>query len=320
MFDEYNEKKCLVTGGAGFIGSHLVDRLLSFRSGVIVIDNFITGSRDNLAHIDSEKLKIIEADASVPVSEYLDEDVDYIFHLASPASPDGYMKHPVETYMVNSMGTHHICEYVKENNTRLLYASTSEAYGDPLEHPQKETYWGNVNPTGPRACYDESKRFGEMVVANAIRHHDIDARTVRIFNTYGPRMNINDGRVIPNFLGQALIDKPLTVHGDGTQTRSYCYIDDLVEYILRAMISDDARGEIINIGRPGELSVLKLAEKIKSLSQSQSEITLVEGREEDIARREPDISKAKKILEYEPKIGVDEGMSKTIEYFKSLIP
>ncbi|MFC1653800.1 NAD-dependent epimerase/dehydratase family protein [Patescibacteria group bacterium] len=319
MFYECDGKVCLVTGGAGFIGSHFVEKLISCGARVIVVDNFVTGSRKNLEHITSKNLEIIEADASQPVSSYLKEDVSFIFHLASPASPDGYMKEPEVTYMVNSMGTHHLCEYARKTGAKLLFTSTSEIYGDPLEHPQKETYWGNVNPTGPRACYDESKRFGEMVVNIFQKRDQIDARVVRIFNTYGPRMGLEDGRVIPNFLSQAIKNEPITVHGDGTQTRSFCYVDDLVKYILRAMIIEKAKGETINIGRPGELTMKELAEKVKQISGSSSQIKLVDGRDEDISQREPDISKAISILEYEPKVDVEEGLRKTIEYFRSVL-
>ena len=320
MKQEYKDKKILVTGAGGFIGSHLTDRLLSMGAVVVGVDNFITGSEENLVEANkNDNFSFIEANVSEPVETYLkDKDFDYIFHFASPASPVGYMHNPVETYRVNSFGTHYLISFANEIGARFMIASTSEAYGDPLEHPQKETYWGNVNPIGIRACYDESKRFGEMVVSTFARIYKTDIRIVRIFNTYGPRMSVEDGRVVPNFILQAIEGKPITVHGDGQQTRSFCYVDDLVEYIVRSMITDEARGEVINIGSPGEITMLDYAKKIKELAKSNSEIVFVGRPEDDPNRRNPDITKARKILGYEPKISVDEGMSKTIEYFKNL--
>lgn len=315
---DFTNKRILVTGAGGFIGSHLVDRLLSLGAVVVGVDNFITSSNENLteAHSNSN-FSLIKANVSEPPETYLhDQKFDFIFHFASPASPRGYMDNPVETYKVNSFGTHHLIEYATKIGARFMISSTSESYGDPLEHPQKETYWGNVNPVGVRACYDESKRFGEMVVSTWARAFKTDTRIVRIFNTYGPRMAIEDGRVVPNFIKQALRNEPITVHGDGMQTRSFCYVSDLVEYIVRAMNSEKARGEVINIGNPGEVTMLSYAKKIIALSDSKSKIVFVDRPEDDPNRREPDISKAKAILGYEPETSVDEGMMKTIEYFK----
>ena len=274
MTIDFSGKRCLVTGAGGFIGSHLVDRLLKLGAVVVGAENFITGAKDNLTEaFKNQNFSLIQANVSEPPETYLaDQKFDYIFHFASPASPRGYMDNPVETYKVNSFGTHHLVEYATKIGARFMMASTSEAYGDPLEHPQKETYWGNVNPVGVRACYDESKRFGEMVVSTWARAHQTDTRIVRIFNTYGPRMAIEDGRVVPNFIKQALKNDPVTAHGDGMQTRSFCYIDDLVEYIVRDMISEKAKGEVINIGNPGEMTMLDYAKKIIALSESKSEI------------------------------------------------
>jgi nucleoside-diphosphate-sugar epimerase len=242
-----------------------------------------------------------------------------IFHFASPASPVGYMKNPIPTYLVNSFGTHHLAEFAIKTKARLMFASTSEVYGDPLEHPQKETYWGNVNPIGVRACYDVSKRFGEMVLTTQARVSDLDTRIVRIFNTYGPRMDPEDGRVVPNFIKQALKNDPITVHGTGEQTRSFCYVSDLVEYIVRSMIINEAKGIPINIGSPGDVTMLEFAETIKKLTHSNSEITFTDRPEDDPNKRDPDITLAKKILEYEPLVSVEEGLKKTIEYFKSKV-
>lgn len=320
----FQNKAILVTGGAGFIASHLVERLLSHDARVTAVDNFITGNKDNLIKaLEYQHFRFIEADASQPPQTYLQshqgkiEHFDLIFHLASPASPRGYMDKPIETYTVNSFGTHFLAQYALETGATMLYASTSESYGDPLEHPQKETYWGNVNPVGVRACYDESKRFGEMVLTTWAREKGLDTRIVRIFNTYGPRMDPRDGRVIPNFVTQALKGEPITVHGDGTQTRSFCYVDDLVEFILRMAAVDQAKGEVINIGNPDEYTMLDFAKKVKELTDSNSEIVFVDRPSDDPNQRKPDISKAKEVLGYEPKVSLAEGLGKTIEYFRS---
>lgn len=319
---EFSGKHFLVTGGAGFIGSHLVDRLLESGAAVTVVDNCITGNKNNLEKaLLNSKCTLIEADASLPVITYLPADthLDGIFHLASPASPRGYMENPIATYEVNSFGTHYLAEYASKNNLRILYSSTSESYGDPQVHPQVETYWGNVNPVGVRSCYDESKRFGEMVLTTWARAKGLDARIVRIFNTYGPRMDKMDGRVIPNFVTQAIHNQPITVYGDGSQTRSFCYVSDLVEFILRMYLTPEAKNEVINIGNPDEYTMLQFAEKIKALVGSTSEIVYEPLPSDDPTRRRPDISKAKQILGYEPKVGLEEGLCQTIEYFRSLL-
>jgi nucleoside-diphosphate-sugar epimerase len=321
----FSGKTILVTGAAGFIGSHLVDRLLLEGARVTGVDNFISGKRENLElALGYERFSLIEEDVvewggKLQGTSYKEQvHYDYIFHLASPASPPRYQEHPVETYMVNSMGTHYLLLLAQEMKARFLYTSTSEAYGDPLEHPQKETYFGNVNPIGPRAMYDESKRFGEMA-CSVFTKKGVDARIVRIFNTYGPRMDPKDGRVFPAFISQALSGEHMTVEGDGKQTRSFCYVDDLVEYLVRAMSTEGLAGEIINIGNPDEHAVVDMAEKIKQMTQSNSDIIHVEARNEDIARRQPDISKAKQLLGYEPQVGLEEGLEKTINDFRERI-
>jgi nucleoside-diphosphate-sugar epimerase len=312
----------LVTGGAGFIGSHLVDRLVAEGAHVIVVDNFITGNKKNLTKaLESSQVTLIEGDVSQPVSTYLPDNtlVNGIFHLASPASPKGYGNHPIETYQANGFGTHYLAAYACEQRIPILYTSTSESYGDPEEHPQPETYWGHVNPIGVRACYDESKRFGEMVLTTWARTHQLNARIVRIFNTYGPRMDIHDGRVIPSFVTEALRGQPMTVYGTGSQTRSFCYVADLVEFLIRMYTTPEAQGEVINIGNPDEYTMLDFAQKIKTMTNSQSEIVFEPLPSDDPTRRKPDIAKAKKILHYEPRVGLDEGLEKTIEWFKSEI-
>lgn len=311
--------KILVTGGAGFIGSHLVDRLIDEGSRVLVVDNFITGNRANIAHLVGKKrFTLIEADASQPSENYLAKrlKVDEIYHLASPASPRGYQDAPLATYLVNSFGTHYLLELAKASQAKFLFASTSEVYGDPLEHPQKETYLGNVNPVGVRACYDESKRFGEMATMVFWREFKLDVRIVRIFNTYGPRMDPRDGRVIPNFVTQALENKPITVYGDGTQTRSFCYVSDMVEGILSSMRHPNTTGEIFNIGNPDEYKMLELAKLVKKMLGSRSRIVFEDLPEDDPSRRKPDIAKAKQQLGWEPKVSFDEGLRLTIDYFK----
>src|SRR3989344_6721234 len=319
----FTNKSILVTGGAGFIGSHLVDRLVQTKAKVTVIDNLITGHRENLKAAEKSGLvNFIQADISLPetISALGTAHYDLIFHLASPASPRGYMDNPIETYTVNSFGTHYLTRYALSTGARFLFASTSEVYGDPLEHPQREEYWGNVNPIGIRACYDVSKRFGEMVLTTTARRFDFDFRLVRIFNTYGPRMDPKDGRVIPNLVLQAISNQPLTVHGDGTQTRSFCYVSDLVEYLLRTMVSLETRGIPINIGHPEEYTMLALAKKVIDLTDSTSEITFTDRPEDDPNRRQPDISRAKKLLGYEPQITLDIGLKKTIDFFKTIAP
>lgn len=318
----FSGKHILVTGGAGFIGSHLVDRLLADGAKVTVVDNFITGNKSNLdSALSTQHFTLITADVINKPETYLPQDIrlDGIFHLASPASPVGYGNHPIETYEVNGFGTRNLAVYALEKNIPMLYTSTSEAYGDPQIHPQVETYWGNVNPVGPRACYDESKRFGEMVLTTLHREKQLQAKIVRIFNTYGPRMDVNDGRVIPNFIKQCLHQEPITIYGDGNQTRSFCFVADLVEFLIRDFMTSASVGEVINIGNPDEYTMLEFAKKIKELTQSNSEITYAPLPVDDPTRRKPDITKAKQLLGYEPQISLDEGLMQTIEYFKRIL-
>jgi len=300
--------RILVTGGAGFIGSHLVERLVNEWNNVAVIDNFSSGSIENIKNLNVNIVyhNIID---KITLSGF-----DQIYHLASLASPVYYQKNPVETALSNSVGTYNLLIEAQKHKSRILFASTSEVYGNPLQHPQKEEYWGNVNSTGVRACYDESKRLGETLMMDFHREYGVETRIVRIFNTYGPRMNLNDGRVIPNFIKQALKNEPLTVYGDGKQTRSFCYISDTVEGLIKLMNSDYIGP--INIGNPREITILELAEKIIELTDSKSEIIFRELPEDDPVRRCPDITKAKEILGWEPKISLEEGLMKTIEWFK----
>lgn len=314
-------KTILVTGAAGFIASHLCEVLLDKAYHVVGVDNLITGNLTNLEAIkDNPKFKFIQADVAQPVSNYLPSDLqlDQIYHLASPASPKGYYKHPVLTYSVNAFGTHYLAEYAHRHTARLFYASTSEVYGDPLEHPQTETYWGNVHIRGQRSCYDVSKRFGEMVQEVWLQKYQLEVRTVRIFNTYGPRMDPEDGRVIPNFINQALRNEPITIYGDGSQTRSFCYVSDLVEGIVKVMESDQTQGEYYNLGNPDEYTMLELAQIIKDTIGSQSEFVYQPLPEDDPARRRPDITKIQNAVEWQPETSLTAGLAKTIEYFKQL--
>lgn len=310
-----------MTGGAGFIGSHLCEKLLELRHEVICVDNLITGSEKNIKDlIDNPKFQFINDDITEPLPEEISAQV--ILHLASPASPNknnplSYIHLPIETLLANSYGTFLLLEKAREWKAKFFFASSSEVYGDPQVHPQKEDYWGNVNPTGIRSCYDEGKRFGEAISFAYWRKYDCDACVVRIFNTYGPRMP-DDGRVMITFIKQALSAQPLTVFGDGRQTRSFCYIDDLVEGLIKMILSDKVKGEVFNLGNPVEYSILELASIIKKLTVSESEIVYHSLPEDDPQRRCPDIGKAQKILDWEPKIPLDEGIRKTIEYFKSL--
>ncbi|MFN8533595.1 MAG: UDP-glucuronic acid decarboxylase family protein [Dehalococcoidia bacterium] len=306
--------RIVISGGAGFIGSHLADACLARGHSVTAIDNLITGRMANLAHLAREQhFRFVERDI---VAEQPDIEGDLYFHLASPASPVGYGRHPIETMLTNSAGTHRMLELARRDRAGFLLASTSEAYGDPEVHPQPETYWGNVNAIGPRACYDESKRYGEALTITYVREFGLNARIVRIFNTYGPRTDPNDGRIVPNFISQALRGEPITVYGDGTQTRSYCYVADLVEGLLRAATKPGLAGELINLGNPLEYSAADFAHMIKRLSRSVSPVVQVEGRPEEIARRRPDIGKAKQLLDWEPQVGIEEGLLRTIEAFR----
>lgn len=322
----FHQKTVLVTGAAGFVGSHLVDTLLKKGANVIGVDNFITGRQSNLQHLLDENgstednFAFIQTDAIQSPATYLDEEIklDVIFHLASPASPPRYQEHPVETYLVNSLGTHHLLDYLQTTNPegRFVFASTSEVYGDPQVHPQTEEYWGNVNPNGVRSCYDEAKRLGESMCGVFNRDFKVDVRIARIFNTYGPRINPDDGRVIPNFIKQALANEALTVYGDGQQTRSYCFVDDLVSGLMKLALVDEAEGETINLGNPDEYTINETAELIKELTGSKSELAFEELPQDDPSRRQPDISKAKQILNWQPTIDFKTGLQKTIDDFK----
>lgn len=305
--------RVLITGGAGFLGSHLCDRFIQEGDTVVCIDNLITGSPDNIAHLlGNQKFRFIRYD----VTDYthISGDLDYVLHFASPASPIDYLQLPIQTLKVGSLGTHKTLGLAKEKSARYLLASTSEVYGDPLIHPQKEDYWGNVNPIGSRGVYDEAKRFAEAIVMAYHRYHHLDTRIVRIFNTYGPRMRLNDGRAIPNFITQALENKPLTVFGDGSQTRSVCYVDDLIDGIFRLLLSDET--EPVNIGNPDELTMLALAREIIEITGSKSEIEFRPLPEDDPKVRQPDISKAKSLLGWEPKVSRRKGLEKTIKDFE----
>ena len=309
----------LVTGGAGFIGSHLCDKLLKEGYKVMCLDNLLTGSKKNIEHLlDNPKFEFIEADITKPFTFNISP-FTHIFHLASPASPVDYQNYPEETLLTNSLGTLRVMVLARETRAKLLIASTSEVYGDPLEHPQKETYYGNVNSFGPRSCYDEGKRFAEAAAYVYIHKYETDVRLVRIFNTYGPRMQKDDGRVVSNFINEALKDSSLKVDGDGSQTRSFCFVSDMVEGIAKAMFSDKTKGQIFNLGNPEEYKIKDLAEKIIKLTGSKSKTEFNDAfRENDPMRRQPDIAKAKKVLDWEPKINLEEGLQKTIEYYKSI--
>lgn len=311
----------LVTGGAGFLGSHLCERLLKDGYKVICLDNLLTGSKENIEQLlDDPNFEFAGMDVCSPgLPESLSQfsNLNYIFHLASPASPIDYQNYPEETLLTNSTGTLNVLKLAKETGAKILIASTSEVYGDPKEHPQKETYFGNVNSFGPRSCYDEGKRFGETATYVYIRKYDIDARIIRIFNTYGPRMQKDDGRVVSNFIMAALSAQPLKIDGDGSQTRSFCYVDDLIEGITKAMFGQGSKGEVFNLGNPDEFTIKELAQKVKEITGSNSEIIYSsEFRENDPMRRQPDITKAKSILAWEPKVKLEEGLEKTIEYYK----
>ncbi|KKR87995.1 MAG: dTDP-glucose 4,6-dehydratase [Candidatus Woesebacteria bacterium GW2011_GWB1_41_10] len=311
--------RVLVTGGAGFIGSHLCEYILDKDCSVLCLDNLITGSKKNIKRLlDNPNFEFLEADVCQPLV-ISHKPLDFIFHLASPASPIDYQNYPEETLLTNSIGTLNILNLAKEQKAKILIASTSEIYGDPKEHPQKETYWGNVNSFGPRACYDESKRFAEAATHVFSKKYNIDTRIIRIFNTYGPRMQKDDGRVVSNFINWAISGLDLKIDGDGRQTRSFCYVSDMVEGIKKAMFEDKTKGEIFNLGNPKEFTILELAQKITEMAGSKSKIVFSkEFRKDDPMQRQPDISKAKKVLGWEPKVSLDEGLAKTIEYYKSL--
>src|SRR5881296_2697498 len=304
----------VVTGGAGFLGSHLVERLLAEGHRVIAIDNLITGNTANIGHLaGNENFRFIKHN----VSNFIflpEEKIDYVFHFASPASPIDYLELPIPTLKVGALGTHNTLGLAKDKKAAFILASTSEVYGDPLEHPQKEDYWGNVNPIGPRGVYDEAKRFGEAMTMAYHRYHGLDTRIVRIFNTYGPRMRPHDGRVVSNFIVQALQAEPLTVYGDGSQTRSFCYVDDLIEGIVR--LFEGGGPDPVNIGNPREFTVGELAELVLRLTGSGSTIEYKPLPVDDPKVRQPDIARAKKILGWEPRVEFEEGIKQTIDYFK----
>ncbi|MBD3426362.1 MAG: NAD-dependent epimerase/dehydratase family protein [Candidatus Omnitrophica bacterium] len=305
--------RILLTGGAGFIGSHLSEKLLKDGHKVVCMDNLITGNTENIAHLSgNEDFEFIKHDVSRYI--YVKGKIDFVLHFASPASPVDYLNHPIKTLKVGSLGTHNSLGVAKEHGAGFLLASTSEVYGDPLVNPQPETYWGNVNPVGPRGVYDEAKRFGEALTLAYHRTHGIDTKIARIFNTYGERMRHNDGRVVPTFIDQALKNEPLTVYGDGSQTRSFCYVSDLVEGIVKLMSS--SLNEPVNLGNPDEMSVLDFAKKIKAITGCSSEIVYKDLPVNDPKVRRPDISKAKKELGWQPTVGLEQGLEKTIGWAK----
>src|SRR6059036_2196188 len=308
--------RAVVTGGAGFLGSHLCDRLLERDYEVVCLDNLLTGNTSNIAHLmGHSNFKFIKYN----VIDYLfvEGPVDAVLHFASPASPVDYLEHPIQTLKVGSLGTHKALGLAKEKRARFLLASTSEVYGDPLVHPQKEDYWGHVNPIGPRGVYDEAKRFAEALTMAYHRTHGVETRIVRIFNTHGPRMRLNDGRVVPNFIAQALRGEPLTVYGDGSQTRSFCYVSDLVEGIVRLLRSDHS--EPVNCGNPTEISILQFAERIKALTGSKSEVVFRPLPEDDPSVRQPDITKARTLLGWEPRVALEDGLRRTIDFFRPVV-
>ena len=304
--------RTLVTGGAGFLGSHLCEYLLNKGHEVVCMDNLITGSKDNISHIKSEQFQLVEHNVSEFIN--LEGELDYILHFASPASPIDYLELPIQTLKVGALGTHNALGLAKEKKAVFFLASTSEVYGDPLIHPQPEDYWGNVNPIGPRGVYDEAKRFAEAITMAYHRTHGINTKIIRIFNTFGPRMRINDGRAIPNFLKQALTGKDLTVYGEGSQTRSFCYVSDLIEGIYRLLTSD--QNNPINIGNPNEMTIKEMADKILQATNSESKITYVPLPKDDPKVRQPDITRAKKYLHWGPIVGLDEGLQSTLKYLK----
>ncbi|MEK6967670.1 MAG: UDP-glucuronic acid decarboxylase family protein [Nanoarchaeota archaeon] len=306
-------KRVLITGGAGFLGSHLCDHLIGRGYSVVAMDNFITGSPKNISHLKKNRnFKLVKHD----VSEYITVSgkLDYVLHFASPASPIDYLKFPIQTLKVGALGTHNALGLAKKKGAIFMLASTSEVYGDPKVHPQPESYWGNVNPIGPRGVYDEAKRFAEAITMAYHRYHKIDTRIVRIFNTYGPRMRLDDGRVVPSFIGSILRGKPLTVYGDGSQTRSFCYVSDLIDGIYKLIVSDIH--EPVNIGNPNEYTVLEFARKVLEVSGKKNKIIFKQLPVDDPKVRQPDITRARKLLGWKPKVGLGDGLKKTIDWFK----
>lgn len=307
-----SKRRALVTGGAGFVGSHLCDLLLGDGYDVVAADNLLTGRMANIEHLSNEsRFEFVKVDVSEPFDCGA---VEYVFHFASPASPVDYGAHGIETLKVGSYGTFNSLEVAKKYSAGFLLASTSECYGDPLEHPQKETYWGHVNPVGPRSVYDEAKRFAEATTMAYLRYHKVNTHMVRIFNTYGPRMQVNDGRVIPNFMRQAMRGEGLTIYGDGSQTRSFCYVSDEVEGILR--LSKSAEHGPVNIGNPTEFTILECAQRVLAVTGSKSALKYEALPQDDPKQRRPDISKAKQLLGWEPKIDLDNGLRMSLEYFR----
>jgi dTDP-glucose 4,6-dehydratase len=307
--------RVVITGAAGFIGSHLAETLLDRGYSVVGIDNLLTGHTANIAHLINRDFTFIKHDVTNYI--YIDGPVDAVLHWASPASPIDYLELPIPTLKVGALGTHKALGLAKEKTARFVIASTSEVYGDPLEHPQKETYWGNVNPVGPRGVYDEAKRFAEAMTMAYHRFHGVDAKIVRIFNTYGPRMRVNDGRSVPAFMSQALRNEDVTIFGDGSQTRSFCYVTDLVDGILRLM--DSNINEPVNIGNPHELTIRQIAETIIRMTGSKSQLVYRPLPEDDPKVRRPDITKARTLLGWEPKVALEDGLTRTIEYFRKKV-
>jgi dTDP-glucose 4,6-dehydratase len=311
-------KKVLITGAAGFIGSHLVDKFLNEGWYVIGMDNFLTGSEENIAHqVGNRNFNFIFYNVTNYV--FISENVDLVLHFACPASPIDYLNYPIQTLKVDSLGTLNTLGLAKEKSARYIFASTSEIYGDPQVHPQTEDYWGNVNPIGPRSVYDEAKRFSESMTMAYHRTHGVDTRIVRIFNTYGPRMRLHDGRIVPNFIYQAATGQNMTIYGDGSQTRSFCFVEDLVAGIYKVSTIEGLDGEVFNLGNTDEYTVKDFAHYIKEMLESSSEIIYKELPEDDPKMRRPDISKARRILGWEPKISLREGLSRTVDYFKTKI-
>ena len=308
--------RSLVTGGAGFIGSHLCERLLSEGHDVICLDNFFTGSKNNIIHLmDNHRFEVVRHDITQPILL----EVDRIYNLACPASPVHYQYNPVKTTKTSVMGAINMLGLAKRVRARILQASTSEVYGDPQVHPQTEEYWGNVNPIGPRSCYDEGKRVAETLMMDYHRQNKVDIRIIRIFNTYGPRMAENDGRVVSNFVLQALRNQDITVYGDGSQTRSFCFVSDLVEGMIRMMENDKGFIGPVNLGNPGEFTMIELAEKVIKLTDAKSKLIFKPLPSDDPMQRKPDISLAKKVLNWEPKVNLDEGLVRTIDYFRTIV-
>ena len=309
-------RRALITGGAGFLGSHLCELFLANGHEVVCMDNFITGSPENIKHLfGRDGFTFIKQDVTQYI--HIDGPLDYVLHFASPASPIDYLEKPIQTLKVGSLGTHKTLGVAKDKGARYLLASTSETYGDPLVHPQREDYWGNVNPVGPRGVYDEAKRFAEAMTMAYHRFHGVETRIVRIFNTYGERMRVNDGRVVPAFISQSLRNEPLTVFGDGSQTRSFCYVSDLIDGIYKLLMSDEVQPT--NIGNPAEMTVLQFAEEIKKLTGTSAPIEFRPLPEDDPKIRRPDITKARSILGWEPRVPLEEGLKRTIDYFRTVV-